>query len=356
MEYSGRRLGRTLQAWALSVSLALAVTACGGSGPDVPPPQTEGQPESAADVRSAPPSMLRIQVGTIAGHLDLDVLEAVYRDWLGYRVVERGMVDEALARSWGADASAGRPYIVMQPASGEQVFIRAVEIDEVAGYAPMMSAGWSALELLAQDPYELAEFLRGSPFEIIGGPEPIIAGSAIHAVQVLGPAGEVLYLTADTLDPEPAGLPMAQTRVDRIFIVVVAGASEEIIERFYVDRVGVADTRPVRDYIIPVIARAQGLPEDHLYPLGFMTLVEHGHAIEIDRYPEFAAGERPRNLGQLPPGTAMVSFVVESLEAVDVEFLSDPITHGSVVYGGGRSAVFVGPAGELVELIELPGS
>ncbi len=46
----------------------------------------------------------------------------------------------------------------------------------------------------------------------------------------------------------------------------------------------------------------------------------------------------------------MITFNVDSLDGVDVEYVSDPITE----YGGKRSAVFVGPAGELVELIEDP--
>jgi hypothetical protein len=329
---------------------AMLIAGCGGGTSEAP----QLALTAAVNVETVlPPSMERIKVGTISATIDLDELEQIYAQWLGYTVIERGFVSEILAGSWNAPASAGQPYIVMQPESGESVYIRAVQIAPVPDYAAMMSAGWNALELLVEDPYELAEFLRNSPFVIIGGPEPIIPGLSIHAVQVLGPSGEVLYLTADTLQPEPAGLPLAKTRVDRIFIVVIAGTDETLIERFYVERVGIAGARPVRDYMIPVIARAQGLPEDHLYPLGFMALAEHGHAIEIDRYPEFAAGTRPSNDGDLPPGLAMVSFIVESLDAVDIEFTGEPIKDGSVVYEGGRSAVFVGPTGELVELIEL---
>tara|TARA_B100000029_G_scaffold370215_1_gene364046 strand:- start:149 stop:511 length:363 start_codon:yes stop_codon:yes gene_type:complete len=98
---------------------------------------------------------------------------------------------------------------------------------------------------------------------------------------------------------------------------------------------------------IGVIARAQGLPEDHKYLLGFITLAEPGNAIEFDEYLN-QFGQRPRSKGHLPQGNAMVTFNVDDIDAIAADFFSAPITE----YGGRRSATFSGPAGELVELIE----
>ena len=78
----------------------------------------------------------RLKMGTI-GAPDLAPIEQWYGEWLGYGVVERGEVAANLAASWGAPDVAGRPYIVMQPESGADVFIRAVENDEV----PAIAAG-----------------------------------------------------------------------------------------------------------------------------------------------------------------------------------------------------------------------
>lgn len=74
----------------------------------------------------------RIKMGTI-GSVDLPSTEDWYTNWLGYSVVDRGEVSEALAASWGAPGVVGRPYIVMQPESGADVFIRAVKSDGVDG-------------------------------------------------------------------------------------------------------------------------------------------------------------------------------------------------------------------------------
>ena len=45
---------------------------------------------------------------------------------------------------------------------------------------------------------------------------------------------------------------------------------------------------------------------------------------------------------------AMTSFNIDNLDAVDIDFIAEPI----VEYGSKRTATFVGPAGELTELIE----
>lgn len=40
---------------------------------------------------------------------DPAAIETAYTRWLGYRVVERGVVGDALARDWDAPSLAGRP-------------------------------------------------------------------------------------------------------------------------------------------------------------------------------------------------------------------------------------------------------
>ncbi|MFT7287742.1 MAG: hypothetical protein ACI87W_001857 [Halieaceae bacterium] len=96
-----------------------------------------------------------------------------------------------------------------------------------------------------------------------------------------------------------------------------------------------------------VVAKALGLPDDHMTPLGRAIGAESFNAIEIDGYPA-QAKSRPVAPGQLPPAYAMASFPVKSLDDPDIEFIQPP----AVLYGGRRAAAFVGPAGELIELIE----
>ena len=246
---------------------------------------------------------------------------------------------------------AGRDYILMQPESGVDVFIRAVQTDGVEGYRAMTTFGWNSIEIIVEDAYALTERLQRSPFEIIGGPEPIAPDSTIHAVQVIGPAQEVLYLTQQT-DEADTRLPDPGSFVDRPFIVILAGPDVDAIEAFYACRFAVT-TRPQTDFVIDIIARAQGLPEGHVFRLGLLTLGAAGYFMELDGYPK-TAGKRSSAEGQLPPGNALVSFSVDDLDGLDLEFASKPVREPSLAYGGNRTATFVGPTGELVELIEEP--
>ena len=58
--------------------------------------------------------------------------------------------------------------------------------------------------------------------------------------------------------------------------------------------------------------------------------------------------ELGRGLGH-PVSAAMVSFAVRALDGLPVDFIQPP----APLYDGRRAATFVGPAGELTELIEL---
>ena len=45
---------------------------------------------------------------------------------------------------------------------------------------------------------------------------------------------------------------------------------------------------------------------------------------------------------------------INSLDDLDIDFISPPIEDDSMVYRGRRTASFVGPVGEIAELIEEP--
>jgi catechol 2,3-dioxygenase-like lactoylglutathione lyase family enzyme len=291
-------------------------------------------------------------MGTI-GCRDLASTEDWYSNWIGYTVVERGEISAELAGSWGTPNMAGRAYILMQPESGADVFIRAVETDGVEGYRAMTTFGWNSFEIIIEDVYALNERLLKSPFKIIGGPEALSEESTIHAMQVIGPSQEVLYLTQET-NPEAKLLPEPGSFVDRPFIMVLACPDVSAVVDFYGSKFGVPGGGGSGDgSAIGIISRAQGLPEDHKFQMGFMRFADHGHYIEIDGYPD-SASPRPRAEGQLPPGNAMCSFNVNDLDKFDVDFISAPVRDSSLAYGDHRSATLVGPAGELTELIEAP--
>jgi hypothetical protein len=279
---------------------------------------------------------------------DLAAVEAAYVSYLKYRVADRGQVSEILAAVWDTPRMIGRDFILMQPESGAGVYLRFVQADPVEGYAPMKTFGWNATEILAQDPDALAEQLADSPFEILGAPKNLSDTSPIRAMQVVGPANEVLYLTR--IPPEGAGtLSPAETFVDRTFIMVLGGPEMESLREFYnqVFAMPVGEPFGAR---VRLLSRAHGLDLETLHPLAMASLPKD-FGIELDQYPP-SATTRPQRFGELPPGIAMVGFRIASLAPVEDYLISEPLVVESAPYDGRRVGLVRGPAGELIELIE----
>jgi hypothetical protein len=304
---------------------------------------------AAPATQAAEPTLQRIRMATVTT-TDLAGFERDYSRWLGYQVRERGRVSQALARSWGAPAMQGKNYVLLSSPAAPDVFIRAVQTKRTpAGYAPLMTHGWNAIEIIVDNPDATYAKLRESPFRVIGEPAPLGGYPSIRAFQVVGPSGEVLYLTAETGDRSKSILPLPGGDVGRIFIMVVAGPDIDALLDFYSAKFDM--TRgTARKRTVGVIKRAQGLGDDET-PLATMRLAQHGNLIEFDGYSAKAI-VRPVERGELPPGIASTSFAVKSLDALQVEFVAPPTKLGGLAYGDRRVATVRGPAGELVELIE----
>lgn len=289
-------------------------------------------------------SLKRIKMATL-GASDVAKVEAWYGQWLEYGVVERGVVSADMARSWGAPASEGRPFALIGPASGEDVYLRAVEIDPVPGFKTLTTWGWAAVEITVSDVDVVMEKLKGSPFKVLGRPRELTSSSPIRAMQVLGPADEVVYLTGNIGDRVASNHPDPKTLIDRIFIMVLAGPDRPALKKFYMDTFNLGDQGDLA-FPVGVLSDAQGLPADHVYDLSVLVGSERGNKLELDQYePQF--GERPVTPGQLPPGIAITTFEVESLDSLDVDFISPP----APLYEGYIAATFLGPAGERTELV-----
>lgn len=289
----------------------------------------------------------RIKMATI-GAPSVDAVERWYTTWLGYVVVERSTVSAEMAKSWGTPNSAGRPFILMQSSAKDDVYIRAVEVDPVPGYKAMTTWGWNAIEIICDDVDALYEKLKTSAFTHLAGPANLMGGtSSIRAVQYKGPAEEVIYLTCETGDRSKSTLPLPRGPVDRPFIMVLAGNDLDEMDRFYTKAFRLKDNGFRFTSTGGLISMMQGRPDDEVYNLGLLRLNEKGNNIELDEYPA-DTGPRPSAEGQLPPGCAMTTFNCEDLDATGIDYIAAPITE----YGGKRSVTFIGPTGELTELIE----
>lgn len=281
----------------------------------------------------------------------LGMVEPAYIDDLHYRAVERGTVSGELAKVWDAPAMRGERYVLMQPASGAEVYLRFIEDPESdKAAAALTTHGWAATELLVTDPDELARRLADSAFTVIGPPRDLYPSEkAPRAMQARGPAGEILYMTRTIPGGSRYDLGVATTFVDRAFIVVVGGPSMSELRRFYGEILGL-EPGEASPFVISVLSRANKLPPDTKYPLAVVPL-SPGHLIELDEYPS-ATKPRQHTDGRLPQRMAMVSFLGEVTRKPGFSWRSPPARLQAPPYRGRRAGVVVGPAGEWIEIVE----
>lgn len=288
----------------------------------------------------------RIKCGTVATAA-FDASVADYAT-LGLGVVAQGVVAADLAAAWGAPGCAGRRFVLLH-GGGRDCYVRLIEATPVAGYAPLRTHGWAAFEISVADVFGLHARLAGSAFRVLGAPKPVGSFTTFIPFQVAGRSGEVLFLN-QVLTPSADGvdLPLASVDVDQIFIVPLATPDRTAALAFH-EGLGFAAGAT---YTLPytVINAAFGLPADHQTTLT-MTRVGSIAATEIDQYPP-AATARPVPPGELPPGNAMVSFIVASLDAVAAPLLGPPTRGDGPLYTGRRIGCVRGTAGEIIELIE----
>jgi catechol 2,3-dioxygenase-like lactoylglutathione lyase family enzyme len=290
----------------------------------------------------------RIMGGVIATP-DLDAAISDYRDRLGLKLVEQGPVPQALADSWGTPGVANACYATLQPQSGAHCFLRLVEQPLPADFRPTRTFGWAAYELTVQDVYGWPDRLAGSGFEIVGPPKPIEGLPYFVPMQVIGRGKEMIYLNEVACDTPSSDLPTARSPIDHIFIVILATPDREGTMAWYRERLGL-DAGGTYTLEYTMINKAFGLPAG---TQSTISMLQKGRLpiVEVDGYPG-GATRRGTPSGMLPPGNALVTMGVASLE-LDVSFVSQPARLEGAIYGGRRSATVRGPAGELLELVEL---
>jgi len=280
---------------------------------------------------------------------DLPAAAMAYERWLGYRIVEDGAIGRDVARTWGRPALAGQRTMLLEPASGAETYLRFVQGPAYPGYEPLACVGWNAAEIIVQDVDALADRLAGSPFEIIGAPADLSFTDKIRAMQVVGPAREVLYLTQIKEPLAAFDTPGAGSFVDRVFIVILGGTSLDALQDYYHARFGVARAA-VMPSVVSVLSARYGLPRDYRHPIAALPVAGQCY-IEADEMPP-AAAARPCIPGQLPPGIALVSFEIGTLPAELPSALARAQPLPGLPYGGRRARTCVGATGELIELIE----
>lgn len=284
----------------------------------------------------------------------LEGSKSLYCDWLDYQCVEQGFISKELAASWDAPKTTGQPYVVLQPASDAQVYIRMIEQPAVPSYEALRSYGWAAIEICNQNTLKVNSRMERSPFDIIGPPKQLDGLPAIFAMQVKGPDKEIVYLTEIREDPATVHLPKAESFIDKLFILVMACSNIET-SAAWIEKHLLMDKAESMNIVYSMINKAFKLPSDTRHAL---ATVKHEADVflEIDAYPKETT-IRKTNKGMLPPCAAIGSFIhpkFEKLMHINKEQWITPPTHREgVIYKGKRAGTLRDPDGTLIEIIEL---
>lgn len=306
------------------------------------------------DTAAAPGPAFRPTLGPIVTGTvpvpDLDAATRAYTETFSWVVQAEGTVDAGLADAWGAPAAAGARWRLVGSAPGRAGGVRLVERPGVAlDRSPLLLPGWRSLEICVQDVHEVRRRVEGSPFTTLGEPAPLGEGSPIWAMQATGPGREMLYLTQT---PPDSGfdLPLAQHPVDHLFISVMSAPDLEGARDWYAAQFAAGPELPPEPYVLVACATDAGQPPEDKHRICALGLAGQS-LIEIDDHFPGLAGERPP-AGDLRPGIALISWELDSLDAVAGLLRSTPVARPEAPYDGRRTAVAVGPAGELLELVE----
>ncbi len=296
------------------------------------------------NIRASQKGIKRIKFATISVP-NINFFEECYVNWLNYKVVSKSIVDECMCSSWGTPKLINSKLILLSPESGDDVFIRAVENPLINQLRPFSYLGWNAIELVVSDVNLAYEKLRHSPFEIIGVPKVISPNSSIKAMQVLGPAREVLYLTSTNGDRKYLNHPEPKCLFGRIFIVVMAVNNLKKSETFYLDKM-MLEAQGNLSIPVDILSSAQKKNKDYNYNISVLSAQERGNKIELDEYDtKYSVNNHISD--NLCHGVSMITFEVSAIEEFNLDFIDTP----REIYKGFKSAVFFGPSGERWELL-----
>ena len=264
---------------------------------------------------------------------DLAVTCDAYLAQLSLTLATQSTLGDEDAAVLGLPDLAGAPMAWLANAAGEPV-LRVIEDPRAQPGEPMVRHGWLALEVLVGDIDALAAGLH-APFRVLGAAANLELSDAIRAAQVLGPCGELLYLTQVKAQVPPFDLPMTDAVVAGPFIAVTSTPDRAASQRAWRALLGAEGW--AFDTKITVLNRAHGKPLEGRYPVAVLPMPGQC-MVEIDQV-------------QLPPAPGQRHAGLHSL------CLRLPVVDAGLLQAAGWQPVHAGarlglngPAGEHVEL------
>lgn len=192
---------------------------------------------------------------------------------LGLAAGTAGVIDATQARAWGHAALAGARSQSLT--AGGMPLLRLIEQPQAKPRLTRFNHGWLALEILVRDVDALAAVLPDTGFEVIGVPADLDVSPSIRAMQVIGPAGEMLYLTQVKAAVPPFAIPLStalppQQQLGPLFIAVMSTPSRDAAMAACAPLSPLASLR--FDTKITVLNRALGHPLDKRWPVATVQL------------------------------------------------------------------------------------
>ena len=291
------------------------------------------------------------RLGPVAGATlltnNLSKVALAYQQTLGFVLVREDVVPEALSALWQAPSLLGQPMCILQSSNGHS-WLRVVEDPNCSAPAPLKTHGWMSLESSVGNVDKLrSAFNSDSQFHIIGEPAYLQVSDAIKAMQVIGPAGEVAYLTQVEKPVPPFELPISHATTGSLFIPVLSTHDRAASVAFY-EKLNSADKALCFNTKVTVLNNAWGIDTNHQFPVA--TLQLDGRCLfEIDEVQQ--AMPITQNTGSLPSGIALITVQTKQIDNIAREFNTKIHVVKDDYYPSRRVIVLTGPSGEHIELV-----
>ncbi|SEL93881.1 hypothetical protein SAMN05216262_1368 [Colwellia chukchiensis] len=294
--------------------------------------------------------MTERQLGPIVGatllHSDIDAVITSYQTILGYTLVSEQTIAAELVNCWRAPDLIGNKSAILASANGDS-WLRIIENKNAQPAKPLKSYGWMALESNVHNVDNIRKKFTNDAFTIIGEPAYLQVSDAIKAMQVIGPAGEVNYLTQVDKEVPPFDLPMTTYETGSLFIPVLCTPNRAASLKFY-QALNNADAGLSFETKVTVLNNAWGHDVEHQFPVA--TLQLDGKCLfEIDQVDNAIPIESSQ--GSLPSGIAMITCQVKNIAAIAKKFNTDIYYTDDPYYPSKSIILLQGAAGELIELV-----
>ena len=146
---------------------------------------------------------------------------------------------------------------------------------------PFAAPGWSAMEVLVKDLDALFEELPAA-FTVLNPPAALSFSDQIRAMQVAGPAGELIYFTEVSGEVPGFALPTPTRQVNQCFVMINAVTDIQQSIAFYAGLLECEAPSPMPARV-SILSRTNGLDEEHRHDIAPIALGP-GQLFELDQW------------------------------------------------------------------------